>query len=91
MGNEFPFARRQAPACSASGSGVKRSRFFLRAMSPLRLLRARRELKRTLRDFRPTLMSTTERYGGCSLVLSSSVPVVIVPGNDANKTPSDGR
>ena len=44
-GNEFPFARRQARMLGER-FGVEVERFFLRdRMSPLRLLRARRELK----------------------------------------------
>ena len=92
-GNEFPFARRQARMLGER-FGVEVERFFLRdRMSPLRLLRARRELKRTLRDFRPDLVMV--HYGtvtGLFTVLSSSVPVVITfQGSDLNKTPSDGR
>lgn len=92
-GNEFPFARRQARMLGER-FGVEVERFFLRdRMSPVRLWKARRELKRTLREFRPDLVMV--HYGtvtGLFTVLSSFVPVVITfQGSDLNKTPSDGR
>jgi glycosyltransferase involved in cell wall biosynthesis/O-antigen/teichoic acid export membrane protein len=92
-GHEFPFARRQASVLRQR-FGAEVELFFLQdRMSPSRLWKARRALKRLLHAYRPDLVMV--HYGTVTAlftVLSSSVPVVITfHGSDLNATPSDGR